>query len=233
MKNKYLLICVVFLTGCSLLPEDLFSSEDNESIDVANQAVMQSPPNTVSYHDKPLTNNVNDYAQWLIQDLFSNIDFPQNNTVFMVADLAILDSDLNKTNLFGRQMSEAILHEVHQTGFSTLDIRTTGFVRMTEEGDLFSQSRDYEDLSLSLAATNVITGTLTRHRGGYLLNARAVDLNSKVLIASAQIFVPYDVVDSVLNENLEPPIKLNNISKDTQLVDSPRGIPLRKHVTRP
>ena len=106
-------------------------------------------------------------------------------------------------------------------------------VRMTEEGDLFSQSRDYEDLSLSLAATNVITGTLTRHRGGYLLNARAVDLNSKVLIASAQIFVPYDVVDSVLNENLEPPIKLNNISKDTQLVDSPRGIPLRKHVTRP
>jgi TolB-like protein len=230
MINKYLLICIVFLTGCSLLPEDLFSFEDTESIDVSNQAVMQSPPNTVNYHDKPLTNNVNDYAQWLIQDLFSNIDFPQNNTFFMVSDLAILDSDLNKTNQFGRQMSEAILHEVHQTGFSTLDVRTTGFVRITEEGDLFSQSRDFTDLDMTVVATNVITGTLTRHRGGYLLNARAVNLNSKVLVASAQIFVPYDVVDSVMYEDMQ---SSSDITTNSGLASDSRGIPLKKHVSHP
>jgi hypothetical protein len=126
-------------------------------------------------------------------------------------------------------MSEAILHEVHQTGFSTLDVRTTGFVRITEEGDLFSQSRDFTDLSMTVVATNVITGTLTRHRGGYLLNARAVDLNSKVLVASAQIFVPYDVVDSVMYEDMH----LSGEAIDMTTESGEVGIPLKKHVSRP
>jgi TolB-like protein len=233
MMNKYLLIWVVFITGCSLFPEDLINTEGHENIDVTDQVVMVRPSTTVNYYDKPLTNNVNDYAQWLIQDLFSTIDFPQNNSVFMVSDLAILDSDLNKTNLFGRQMSEAILHEVHQTGFSTLDIRTTDFVRITEEGDLFSQSRDYADLSMAVVITNVITGTLTRHRGGYLLNARAVDLNSKVIIATAQIFVPYEVVDSVMHEDIQPSNKVNGTTTDAALANDSRGIPLKKHASRP
>lgn len=231
MINKYLLISVVLLTGCSLFTEDLLNTEEHSSSEVTQQVMKQSPSKTVNYYDKPLKNNVNDYAQWLIQDLFSTIDFPQNNAVFMVSDLAILDSDLNKTNQFGRQMSEAILHEVHQTGFSTLDVRTTGFVRVTEEGDLFSQSRDYEDLSMTLTATNVITGTLTRHRGGYLLNARAVDLNSRVLTASAQIFVPYEVVDSVMYEDMHSSSK--DIKTAPKLANGTSGIPLKKHVTNP
>jgi TolB-like protein len=233
MMNKYLLTWVVFLTGCSIFPDDLNNTEGHESIDVTDQVVMQSPSTTVNYFDKPLTNNVNDYAQWLIQDLFSTIYLPQNNTVFMVSDLAILDSDFNKTNLFGRQMSEAILHEVHQTGFSTLDVRTTDFIRITEEGNLFSQSRDYTDLSMAVVITNVITGTLTRHRGGYLLNARAVDINTKVLIATAQIFVPYEVVDSVMHEDIEPQNKSSDVATDSELVNDARGIPLKKHVSRP
>lgn len=228
--NKYLLICVVLLTGCSLFPQNSLVTKDKEDTEVTKQIVEQSPTTTVNYFDKPLTNNVNDYAQWLIQDLFSTIDFPQNNAIFMVSDLAILDSDLNKTNQFGRQMSEAILHEVHQTGFSTLDVRTTGYVRITEEGDLFSQSRDFTDLSMTVKATNVITGTLTRHRGGYLLNARAVDLNSKILIATAQIFVPYEVVDSVMHEDMQ---SLGDMTTDTGIANGSRGIPLKKYESRP
>jgi TolB-like protein len=230
MINKYLLMCVVLLTGCSLFPQNLFVTEDLEDTEVTNPIVEKSPTPTVNYFDKPLTNNVNDYAQWLIQDLFSTIDFPQNNAIVMVSDLAILDSDLNKTNQFGRQMSEAILHEVHQTGFSTLDVRTTGYVRITEEGDLFSQSRDFTDLSMTVKATNVITGTLTRHRGGYLLNARAVDLNSKLLIATAQIFVPYEVVDSVMHEDMQ---SSDDMTTDTGLANGSPGIPLKKYESRP
>jgi TolB-like protein len=233
MMNKYLLTWVVFLTGCSIFPQDLINNEGHENIDATDKVVVESHSTTVNYYDKPLTNNVNDYAQWLIQDLFSTIDLPQNNTMFMVSDLAILDSDFNKTNLFGRQMSEAILHEVHQTGFSTLDIRTTDFVRITEDGDLFSQSRDYTDLSMAVEITNVITGTLTRHRGGYLLNTRAVNINTKVLIATAQIFVPYEVVDSVMYEDIQSSNKVIDMTTDAGLINNERGIPLKKHVSRP
>jgi TolB-like protein len=216
-----------------MFPEELINTEGHESIDMTDKVVVQSPSTTVDYYDKPLTNNVNDYAQWLIQDLFSTIDSPKNTTVFMVSDLAILDSDFNKTNLFGRQMSEAILHEVHQTGFSTLDVRTTDFVRMTEEGDLFSQSRDYRDLSMAVVVTNVITGTLTRHRGGYLLNARAINVNSKVLLATAQIFVPYKVVDSVMPEEIQASSKVSDMLTEMGLANGTGGIPLKKHVSRP
>jgi TolB-like protein len=213
-----------------MLPEELINTEGHESIDMTDKVVLQSPSTKVDYYDKPLTNNVNDYAQWLIQDLFSTIDLPQNNTVFMVSDLAILDSDLNKTNLFGRQMSEAILHEVYQTGFSTLDVRTTDFVRITEDGDLFSQSRDYTDLNNTVVITNVITGTLTRHRGGYLLNVRAINVNSKILIATAQIFVPYEVVDSVMHEEMQ---SSSDMRTDTGLANGSRGIPIKKYELRP
>jgi hypothetical protein len=195
MKYFATLFIFWFLSACSQIPSSL---ENNTELNVKTGQTTSS--NEVSYYDKPLSNNINDYAKWLVQDLFASIDLPSNDETFMVADLAILDSDLNETNLFGRQMSEAILHEVHQTGFSTLDIKSTGFVRVSENGGIFIESRDYADLQQTIDATNAITGTLTKYRGGYLLNARAVTLSNNVVIASAQIFVPFSVVDSVIAE---------------------------------
>jgi hypothetical protein len=90
MINKYLLIAVILLNGCSLFPDDLVSTETNSSNEVINQVEKQSPSTTVNYYDKPLTNNVNDYAQWLIQYLFSSMDFSHNVAVFMVYDLSFL-----------------------------------------------------------------------------------------------------------------------------------------------
>jgi TolB-like protein len=146
----------------------------------------------------------------------------------MVADLAILDSDLNKTNLFGRQLSEAILHEVHQTGFTTVDIRSTGFIRITEQGNFFSLSRDYLDFDTTVTANNVVTGTLTRHQGGYLLNARVVALDSRMLIGSSQIFVPFEVVDAVMQEGITSNNE-NNLMNEAE--NSERGIPLKAYTS--
>ncbi|WDE05208.1 hypothetical protein SG34_028605 [Thalassomonas viridans] len=212
--KKLMLIMLGILAGCSSQEPQLVI-EDHKPKKYQFEPVKHDKENnhSVSYYDKPLIKNVNHYIKWLTQDLFANIDFPDNDAVFVISDLALLDSDLNKTNHFGRQVTEAMTHEVNRTGFSVIDIKARGFIRMSESGDLFFQTEDYNEILSQTSATNIISGTMTRHRGGYLINARVVDLATTALISSAQIFVPYDVVDAVmLEDQVSPPPKINEIS---------------------
>jgi TolB-like protein len=196
---RVLIVCA-FLSGCNNSPDSASLKEPVRNL-VENNAYGVKKPTVSKYYDEPIVKNVNHYAKWLMQDLFANIDFPSNDEVFVVSDIALLDSGLDATNHFGRQVTEAIMHEVNRTGFSVIDIKTSGFIRMTEQGDLFFQTKDYREMLKKTTATNIITGTMTRHRGGYLINARVIALETRALISSAQIFVPYDVVDAVLKED--------------------------------
>ena len=218
--KKLMMIMLALLAGCSSQQQQLVIEQQKpvkyqlESVNNKNES-----DHSVSYYDKPLIKNVNHYIKWLTQDLFANIDFPDNDAVFVISDLALLDSDLNKTNHFGRQITEALTHEVNRTGFSVIDIKARGFIRMSETGDLFFQTEDYNEILSQTSATNIISGTMTRHRGGYLLNARVVDLATTALISSAQIFVPYEVVDAVmLEDQVSPPPKVNEISLKSSTV---------------
>lgn len=196
------------LLGLSLLLSACTSSDNAEQsaqINKSNAYVEEEPVLTGSekYYADELIKNVNHYAKWLTQDLFGNLDFPDNNDIFVVTNFALLDSDLNKTSHFGRQMAEAMIHEVHKTGFSVIDLKATGFIRMTDKGDAFYQSTDFLELSPATDATHVITGTLTKHQGGYIVNAKAILLINKSIVSSARIFVPHEVVDAVMLETKE------------------------------
>lgn len=223
MKNTIVLICLsLSILACTetmeLAPVDDVKT-NNETLDLMGSAKS----NTVNYYTAPIIKNVNHYAKWLAQDLFSGLDFPSNKEIFVVSDFSLLDSGLDQTNHFGRQLTEALMHEVNRTGFSVIDMKATGFIRMTERGDMFFHSKDYKELSTKTSANNIITGTMTRHKGGYLVNARIVALETHALISSAQAFVPYDVVDAVLLEELTvvEPVEV-----------APTGIPLKAFVKK-
>jgi TolB-like protein len=222
MKSKYFIsamfiLSTTLLSGCSLMPDILTTESEQEEtlviMDLNTQETI-TDHKAVSYFDEALNKNVNDYAKWLIQDLITNLDLPSNDDVFVITDIALLDSDLNKTNHFGRQFTEAMIHEVNRSGFSVIDVKNTGFIRFSDSGDVFFQSRNYLELSTEADVTNVITGTMTRHRGGYLINGKMVNLSSSALVSTAQIFVPHSVVDSVIKEDVpvvieeKPGIKL-------------------------
>jgi TolB-like protein len=202
MKHSALLICALF-TGCADLPDQntTIPSQVNKTENLVNETSSLGGSN--KYYGDELVKNVNHYAKWLTQDLFSNIDFPNNNDVYVVSNFALLDSSLDKTSHFGRQMTEAMIHEVHNTGFSVIDLKASGFIRMTEEGDVFYQSEDYLELSPATDASHIITGTLAKHQGGYIVNAKVVLLANKALVSTAQIFVPHEVVDAVMLEENE------------------------------
>lgn len=214
MKYKALSLCVL-LAGCAESPDN--SNQLPVQVNTVNFSIENTTKAnyTSKYHGDELIKNVNHYAKWLTQDLFANIDFPNNSDVFVVTNFALLDSDLNKTNHFGRQMTEAMIHEVHRTGFSVIDLKASGFIRMTETGDVFYQSKDYLELSPAADASHIITGTLTKHQGGYLINAQVVLLENKALVSSAQIFVPYKVVEAVMLEENDQVVKENNMNGNT------------------
>ena len=199
MKYSAFFLCIFFI-GCAELPDE--KTNTPTKINKTNVLSEEDPESNDSnkYHGDELIKNVNHYAKWLTQDLFSNIDFPNNSDIYIIANFALLDSNLNKTSHFGRQMTEAMIHEVHTTGFSVIDLKASGFIRMTEEGDVFYQTEDYQELSPASDASHVITGTLTKHQGGYLVNAKVILLENKTLVSTAQILVPYDVVDAVMLE---------------------------------
>lgn len=201
MKLNMISLCF-FLGACSSVSEHNTQSNTAVEQQAASSQTMKKKYG-VSYQGEELIKSVNDYAKWLTQDLFNNIDFPDNKDTFIITNFALLDSNLNKTNHFGRQMAEAMMHEVHRTGFSVIDLKASGFIRMTETGDVFYQSADHMELSSSIDASHVITGTLTKHQGGYFVNAKVIFLDTKALVTSAQIFVPYHVVDAVMLEEQE------------------------------
>lgn len=153
-----------------------------------------------AYEKKNLVKNVNHYAKWMVQDLFSHIDSPNNGSAFAIANFALLDSNLKKTNHFGRQLNEAIMHETSRLGFTVFDLKSTGRLQFTETGDIFWHSENIEELSGNFDINYVITGTMTKHQGGYLINARIIDVNTSILLSSAQIFTPAEVVEAVLSE---------------------------------
>lgn len=150
-----------------------------------------------AYKGRPLTKHIGDYVKNLTQDLVSNMDYVTQETPIGVTHFALLDSDLQHTNLLGRQMAESFMHEMHKFRIPVIDFKATDYIRVTEHGD-FVLSRDYLELSDKAVIEYILTGTLAKHQGGYMVNARVIGMQSKAVVASAQTLVPFYVVDALM-----------------------------------
>jgi TolB-like protein len=136
---------------------------------------------------------INYYVRGLMQDLVANLQYVNSTTPVAVVSFVMLDSNYNDSNLLGIQIAESLIHEVHKFGIPVIDFKTTGYIRVTEQGD-FAFSRDYEDFSGEMPARYIVGGTMLKHTDGYLINARIVGMQSQAVVASAQSFIPNSVV---------------------------------------
>ena len=141
--------------------------------------------------------NINFYVRGLMQDLVSNLQYVNSTTPVAVVTFVMLDGDYNQGNLLGNQIAESLMHEIHKFGIPVIDFKTTDYIRVTETGD-FAFTRDYEEVNPSMPARYIVGGTMVKHQGGYLINARIVGIESKAVVASAQRFIPKNVTDALL-----------------------------------
>ena len=177
------------------------SSKESQNEQADAYGAMGQPPMYSSvqgaYKGRPLTKHIGDYVKNMTQDLISNMEYVNDKTPIGITHFALLDTDLKKTDLLGRQMAESFVHELHKFRVPVIDFKATEYIRITEEGD-FVLSRDYLELSSSLPIEYVLTGTMTKHQGGVLVNARILGVESRAVVATAQMLVPFYVVDALI-----------------------------------
>lgn len=149
------------------------------------------------YRGYALTKHVGHYVQNMAQDLISNMEYLTDKTPLGVTTFSPVDSDLQKTNLLGFQIAESFMHELHKFRIPVVDFKATDYIRVTEQGD-FLLSRDFLELKNRVDIEYILTGTMTRHQGGMLVNARILGMESKAVVASAQMMIPFYVVDALL-----------------------------------
>ncbi|WP_348729248.1 FlgO family outer membrane protein [Rheinheimera texasensis] len=162
----------------------------------AYQATQQSAQKLQSQYQPQAAVNVNHYVQSMMHDLVANLDLVNPQMVIGMTSFVYLDGPFDQTDLLGNQLSESFMHEVHQFGLGVIDFKTTDYIRVTPQGD-FVFSRDFMELKEEQPIEFVLGGTLVRHQGGTLINARLVSVASKKVAATAQGFIPQNVVDAL------------------------------------
>jgi TolB-like protein len=192
---------VIDVTAEDRTPVAATSSDETQPRGMDAYGAIGQPPLYSSvqgaYKGRPLTKHIGDYVKNMTQDLIANMEYVNDKTPIGVTHFALLDTNLQQTDLLGRQMAESFVHELHKFRVPVIDFKATEYIRITEDGD-FVLSRDYLELSSSLPIEYVLTGTMTKHQGGVLVNARILGMQSRAVVASAQMLVPFYVVDALI-----------------------------------
>ncbi len=166
------------------------------SVESAPQPSRQTPVVTLDH-----------YARNLVHELMANHHRVEEQAMVAVTDLAFLDSDLQHGSVFTNHLSEAIIYDLHLFGVPVLDFKVTDYIRVTDKGD-FVLSRDFSELSAELPIKYVVTGTVTLHQAGLMLNARLIQIDNKRVISAARTFVPAAVYNAILQQRQDASLKL-------------------------
>jgi TolB-like protein len=187
---------------------ELGGSEHLSGIITAKQDSDPLPPVDLSrFYGGPLDKNITHYVRGIMHDLVGNLHYVNDKTPIGVTSFVFLDGEFDGSGLLGNQMAESFIHEVHQFGIPVIDFKTTDYIRVTKAGD-FIFSRDYLDLKEDQPIKYVLAGTMVKHRGGLIVNARIIGLLSKAVVASAQAFIPESIIDGLLPSNTKSGVSL-------------------------
>ncbi|RVT45431.1 hypothetical protein EMM73_13280 [Rheinheimera sediminis] len=180
------------------------SGYDSSAMQNARMAGMKLPG-----YKAETSVTVNHYVQSLMHDLAANLEVLSTTFNLGVTSFVYLDSDYQQGDLLGNQLAEAFMHEATQFGMAVTDFKTTDYIRVTPTGD-FTFSRDFLELTQQYPISVVLGGTLVRHQGGVIVNARMVNVNDKKVVASAQAFIPQQVVQGLKGTQGAPLLQLKS-----------------------
>ena len=77
---------------------------------------------------------INDVVKGLAYQMLESSSFVSPKTPIAVASFVDL-KNLESTNWLGNQLSESFVHEMQRHGMVVIDFKTTGHIRVAEEGD--------------------------------------------------------------------------------------------------
>lgn len=131
---------------------------------------------------------INDLVKGLAYQMLESSSFVNTKTPVAVTSFVNL-KDLESTNWLGNQIAENFMHELQRHGLVVIDFKATGHIRVTKEGD-YVFSRDWKELPERQIIDYVVAGTMMEQEDGIIINARMIGIQSHVVVATAQSFIP-------------------------------------------
>ena len=214
MKKWIILPILLSLTSCSM-------TENEDFYNINQQAREEIDSFELPRHA------INDVVKGLAFQMLDNSAFVNTKAPVAVASFVNL-KDLESTNWLGNQLSERFVHELQRHGLLIVDFKTTGHIRVTKDGD-YVLSRDWQELPERQIIDYVVTGTMIEQAGGVIVNARMIGIESKVVVATAQAFIPAWVIGDEFThqQNINNSVKMKDgmiIRSRAKLPDNERGI---------
>jgi TolB-like protein len=166
---------MTLLTSCAYSP--IYNGKEPYS--GSQFMLMDSPRHTMDFFIESMTEDL----------MVSNVAVSARTPIAITSFVDLQNMDA--TNWLGNSVSEGFIHQFQRRGFKVVDFKTTGSIQVTQQGD-FALSRDWQDLAQEQQIQYVLTGTMLRQEGGVLVNARVVGMQSRVVVATAQGFLPAD-----------------------------------------
>ncbi|MBU2869997.1 FlgO family outer membrane protein [Colwellia sp. E2M01] len=169
---------------------------------------------------------INDVVKGLAYQMLTSSSFVNAKTPVAVASFVNL-KDLESTNWLGNQLAESFVHELQRHGLVVIDFKATGHIRVTKEGD-YVFSRDWQELPERQIIDYVVAGTMVEQEGGVLVNARMIGIQSKVVVATAQSFIPTWVLGDEMNHNEKVKMKDGMLIRDNvMLLNDERAVSIQ------
>ncbi|NVC92845.1 FlgO family outer membrane protein [Vibrio natriegens] len=166
---------MTLLTSCAYSP--IYNGKEPYS--GSQFMLMDSPRHTMDFFIESMTEEL----------MISNVAVSARTPIAITSFVDLQNMDA--TNWLGNSVSEGFIHQFQRRGFKVVDFKTTGSIQVTQQGD-FALSRDWSDLAQEQEIQYVLTGTMLRQEGGVLVNARVVGMQSRIVVATAQGFLPAD-----------------------------------------
>lgn len=175
MKKWFVVAMTMLLASCAFSP--IYDGKD--TYPGSRFMLMDTPRHTMDFFVESLTEEL----------ILSNTSVSARSPIAITSFVDLQNMDT--TNWLGNSVSEGFIHQFQRRGFKVVDFKATGSIRVTQEGD-FAFSRDWKELAREQDVKYVLTGTMLRQEGGVLVNARVVGMQTRIVVATTQGFLPAD-----------------------------------------
>jgi TolB-like protein len=127
---------------------------------------------------------------------------------YIITSFTNLDK-LGDTTALGRLIAENLMHGLQLHKWQIYEVRLTKGIDINANGE-FSLSRDINKLKDEYKISGIVTGTYSVAEGNLTINARVIDVNTGLLISSAQTYIPENMLPDApsLNENGSKTMKI-------------------------
>jgi len=222
MKKWLIPLLLPTLLSCSMTVEEKEDKEEKDDFYIS----VQADKSEIDSHNLP-KHAINDVVKGLAYQMLESSAFVNAKTPVAVTSFVNL-KDLESTNWLGQQLAESFIHELQHHGLVVVDYKTTGHIRVTKEGD-FAFSRDWKELPERQVIDYIVTGTMVEQKNGILVNARMIGIQSRVVVATAQSFIPSWVLGEEKNNNENVKMKDGMIIRnDAMLLENQRAVEIHK-----